>query len=134
MEDEGMDRIEELLHTPYWIIDVLPMRVPEESPGQFFAVEKHFLREQIAAVRQKHVNLILKLNCYMDISVDEETNPAPDQIAERMKKGSVCILLGDAMIQSEHDDLHMTLFNPDAQLLELVKALSAGEGLFVWKG
>lgn len=134
MDSETMDRIEELLNTPYWIIDVLPMRVPEESPGQFFAVEKYFLKEQLASVRQKHVNLILKLNCYLDVSVDGETNPAPVQMAERLKRGSACILLGNAMIQSEPDDLHMTLFNPDAQLLELVKALSAGEGLFVWEG
>ena len=129
-----MDRIEELLNAPYWIIDVLPMRVPEGSPGQFFAVEKYFLKEQMAAVRQKHINLILKLNCYMDISVDGATNPAPDQMAEMMKERAVCILLGDALILSEPGDLHLTLFNPDPQLLELVKALSTGEGLFVWKG
>ena len=129
-----MDRIEELLNAPYWIIDVLPMRVPEGSPGQFFAVEKYFLNEQMAAVRQKQINLILKLNCYMDISVDGEINPAPDQIAEMMKERAVCILLGDALILSEPGDLPMTLFNPDPLLLELVKALSTGEGLFVWKG
>ena len=129
-----MDRIEELLNAPYWIIDVLPMRVPEGSPGQFFAVEKYFLQEQMAAVRQKHINLILKLNCYLDISVDGETNPAPDRIAEMMKERAVCILLGDALILSEPDDLPMTLFNLDSRVLELVKALSTGEGLFVWKG
>ncbi len=134
MGDEAMDRIEELLNAPYWIIDVLPMRVPEGSPGQFFAAEKYFLKEQLAAVRQKHINLILKLNCYLDISVDGETNPAPDQMAEMMKERAVCILLGDAMILSELDDFHMTLFHPDRQLLDLVKALSAGEGLFLWKG
>lgn len=122
------------VNTPYWIIDMLPMRVPEESPGQFFAVETYFLQERMAAVRQKHINLILKLNCYMDISVDGETNPPPRQMAEIMKERAVCILLGDAVIWSEPDDLHMTLFNPDPRLLELVKILSAGEGLFVWKG
>ena len=129
-----MDRIEELMNTPYWIIDVLPARVPEAGPGQFFAVEKYFLKEQIAAVRQKHIRLILKLNCYMDITVDGETNPAPERLAEMMKEQAVCILLDDAMILSEPDDLHMTLFNPDARLQELVKTLSASEGLFFWKG
>ena len=42
-----MDRIEELLNKPYWIIDVLPERVPENSPGRYFAVEDYFLKEQL---------------------------------------------------------------------------------------
>ena len=29
--------IEELLQSPYWIIDILPSQVPKDSPGQYFA-------------------------------------------------------------------------------------------------
>ncbi len=36
--------VEELLQCPYWIIDILPLQVPEDSPGQYFAVEKYFLQ------------------------------------------------------------------------------------------
>ena len=135
MEREGMDSIEALLNAPYWIIDVLPMRVPEDSPGQFFAVEKYFLKEQLAAVRQKHVNLILKLNCYRDISADEwETvNPPPEQIAEAMRREPVMIMTGDSMFCSEPDELYMTLYHPDGGLLSLVRTLAAGEGLYVWE-
>ena len=42
-------------------------------------------------------------------------------------------MLGESMILSEPDDTHMTVFNPDPQLLELIKAIAAGEGLYVWK-
>lgn len=28
-----MSRIDDLLNTPYWIIDILPMQVPKDSPG-----------------------------------------------------------------------------------------------------
>lgn len=35
------------------------------------------------------------------------------------------------MILSEPDDTYMTLFNPDDELLELVKLIASGEGLFV---
>ena len=35
---------EELLQCPYWIIDILPSQVPENSPGQYFTVEKYFLQ------------------------------------------------------------------------------------------
>ena len=52
--------IEELLQTPYWIIDILPKQVPKDSPGQYFSIEDFFLQgENLAAIKQKHLNLIL---------------------------------------------------------------------------
>ena len=129
--------IEDLLQTRYWIIDILPKRVPKDSPGQYFAVESYCLRgERLAAIKQKHVSLILKLNCYRDISLDEEptVNPAPQQIAERICRRYTYIRTGEAMLLSEPDDTHLTLFNPDEELLDLVSALAAGEGLYVWPG
>jgi hypothetical protein len=70
--------IDKLLNTEYWIIDILPKRVPKDR--------------------------------------------------------YVYIMMGDSMILSEPDDTHMTLFNPDDELLELVKLIASGEGLFVWRG
>lgn len=128
--------IEELLQTPYWIIDILPYQVPKDSPGQYFSVAKHFLQDdQIKEIKQKHINLILKLNCYMDISIDEETtiNPSPEYIDEQMRKRYLYIMAGESMILSEPDDTHLTIFNPDSELLELIKQLASSEGLFVWK-
>ena len=129
-----MDRIEELLQTPCWIIDILPMRVPKERGGQYFAVERYYLTKHLPEIRQKHINLVLKLNCYMDVAIDGETNPAPDSIAAAMNKRYVYIMIGNSMILSEPDDTHMTLFNPDERLLGLVKEVATGEGLYVWKG
>ena len=129
-----MDRIEELLKTPYWIIDILPARVPAESAGQYFAVEKYFRTQQLAAIKQKHINLILKLNCYRDVEIDGEVNPGPDRIAAVMNERYVYIMTGDSMLLSEPDDTHLTLFNPDEKLLELIIALALSEGLFVWSG
>ena len=126
--------IEELLGKPYWIVDILPKQVPKDRPGQYFAIEDFFLKEQLAEIKKKHINVILKLNCYMDISIDDEKNPAPEQIRSIMVDRYVYIMLRDSMILSEADDTHMTVFNPDKELLELIKAVSASEGLFVWKG
>ena len=128
--------IEELLQCPYWIIDILPSQVPKDSPGQYFAVEKYFLQgNRLEAIKQKHINLILKLNCYRDISIDDETviNPLPELVADEMKKRYLYIRTGESMILSEPDDTHLTVFNPDAQLLELIRQIASGEGLFVWK-
>ena len=79
--------------------------------------------------------MILKLNCYRDISLDEERiiNPSPDQIADVVNKRYVNIMIGDAMIISEPEDTHMTIFNPDDDLLALVRELAFSEGMFVWK-
>ena len=61
--------------------------MPKDSPGQYFAIEKYFLQDkQFAEIKQKHIRLMLKLNCYRDISIDEqaEINPPPERIAEEM--------------------------------------------------
>lgn len=128
--------IDELLQKPYWIIDILPERVPADSPGQYFAVEKYFLsKNRLAAIKQKHINLVLKLNCYMDISINEEKeiNPSPERIAEEMRAEYLYIMLNRSMILSEPDDTHMTVFNPDRETLELIRKLAVGEGLYVWQ-
>ena len=86
-------------------------------------------------MKQKHIDLILKLNCYRDISADEwETvNPPPEKLAEAMHREPVMIMTGDSMFFSEPDDLCMTLYHPDGELLSLVRTLAAGEGLYVWE-
>ena len=126
--------VDELLQTPYWIIDILPGQVPKDSPGQFFAVENYMRQEQMASIKQRHINLVLKLNCYLDISIDEVMNPSPERIAEEMRRRYLYLMIGESMILSEPDDTHMTLFNPDENLLEIVRSLALAEGLFVWKG
>ena len=131
-----MKTIEELLQCPYWIIDILPSQVPEGSPGQYFTVEKYFLQgDRLEEIKQKHINLILKLNCYRDISISDETvvNPIPEHVAEEMKNRYLYIMMDDSMVLSEPDDTHLTVFNPDSELLELIRQIASGEGLFVWK-
>ena len=128
--------VEELLQCPYWIIDILPSQVPKDSPGQYFAVEKYFLQgDRIKEIKKKHIDLVLKLNCYRDISIDDETgiNPLPENIAGEMRKRYLYIMIDESMILSEPDDTHLTVFNPDPQLLELIRQIASGEGLFVWK-
>ncbi len=129
-----MMTIDELLEKPYWIIDILPKQVPKDSPGQYFAIDDYFRKTQRTQIRQKHTNLVLKLNCYLDISVEDEINPDPESLAEAIQSRYVCILIGDAMIQSDPEDTYVTLYHPDPELLALVEKLAAAEGLFVWKG
>ena len=127
--------IEELLNAPYWIIDILPKQVPAGSAGQYFAIEKYLRETQLSDIKKKHVNLILKLNCYRDISLDEdkEINISPEKIADAIYKRYVNIMVDDAMIVSEPEDTYLTIYNPDEDLLTLMRELASGEGMFVWK-
>ena len=127
--------IDELLKTSYWVIDILPAQVPKDGPGQYFAVEKYFLDEKrLAAIKEKHINLVLKLNCYRQISIDGGAgNPAPELVAAEMRKRYLHIMVDESMILSEPDDADLTIFNPDAELLDLIREIAAGEGLYVWK-
>lgn len=130
------DRIEALLEQPYWVIDLLPQQLPANSPGQYFEIERYYLAEpQLSRIKQKHIDLVLKLNCYRDISLDAETamNPPPEWIAAAIQERHTCILIDDALLVSAPDDTTLTLYNPDEALLSLTKALAGGEGLFVWQ-
>lgn len=127
--------IEELLKTPYWIVDILPKQVPAGGTGQYFAIEEYLRDTQLSEIKKKHVNLILKLNCYRDIALGEDgvINPPPEQIAEAVRTQYVNIMVDDAMIVIDSEDTYMTLFHPDAELRRLVEELAAGEGMFVWQ-
>ena len=128
--------MEEYLQRPYWVIDILPKQVPKDSPGQYFAVENYFRKEErFAAIKQKLINVILKLNCYRQISIDGESavNPPPEHIAEELRNRDLYLLVDDSVILSERDDTYMTVFNPDEKLQRLIRTLATAEGLFVWK-
>ena len=128
------NNIDELLQKSYWIIDILPEQVTKDSPGQFFEIERFFLeRNNLTSIKQKHINVLLKLNCYCQISIDGEVNPSPERIVDAVMERSLQIMVGDAMIASEPDDLYMTVYNPDEKLIKIITAISSGEGLFVWK-
>ena len=79
--------IEELLSKPYWIVDILPKQVPANSGGQYFTIEKYFLKSpHVDAIYRKFAGVLLKLNCYVDLAVfkvEDESwveSPAPDDL------------------------------------------------------
>jgi len=130
------DRIEGLLQESYWVIDILPRQVLKESGGQYFAVEDYFLHgDRFDAVKERHIHVVLKLNCYYPLSLDQEdvVNPSPDHVAEVMRKRDVSILIGDALIVSSLDALHLTVYHTDEKMLELIRLIAGSEGMFVWK-
>ena len=135
-----------LLEGPYWIVDILPEQVSAEAAGQYFAVERYFLRpERIVPLRRKYAEILLRLNCYCDMAVSFdacaswETNPDPETFAARVTALSENEFLRavfaeqNAMIDYDHNDSYLTVYDPDRELLDKIRALAAAEGLFVWK-
>ena len=145
MKKEDFENIvERLLESPYWVIDMLPMQVPQESRGQFFAVERYYLEEPLhGRLIRRFADVLLKLNCYHDLQVNHGDewvkNPAPATLVawltESMQHGHLCALIdeGTALITASGGDIHMTLYNPSPALLELVGRLASAAGLFLWQ-
>ena len=135
-------QLEEYLSKPYWIIDILPRQVEAEGRGQYFKIEQFFIGyEQMDAICRKFASLIIKLNCYDDISVclaeDGQwfDNPAPETLQKWIfERKPLCVILHstNAMIAFTGDDHYMTFYS-DQVVPELVRALATAEGLFVWK-
>ena len=128
--------VEELLETPYWVADILPEQVKANSPGQYFAVERYLMREPgRTEIKRRHAELVLKLNCYYGISLNEETeqNPLPERIETAIRTRHVCVLLDDSLIVSDPDDTYLTIYNADGRLLSLLDRLCVGVGLYLWR-
>ena len=129
--------IEVLLKKPYYVIDFLPMQVPKGSEGQFFDVERHYLRNA-KEIHNKFTDIILKLNCYYDLEfiVDDKSqiNPKPNVIEKNIKsKKYVLIRFDKALITIDKGDLYMTIYNPNSKNLKILKDLATSNGLFIWK-
>lgn len=137
-----MYNIEELLQKPYWVIDILPEQVPEESEGQYFSVEEYLMQpEQRTELQQSFFDLLLKLNCYYDFEVHTEIharkslNPAPEVLEKLMMEQEEALDIVfpsvPALIVVRPDDHYMTVFNPDEELLQRITKLAEPKGLFV---
>ena len=133
--------IEEYLKKTYWVIDILPWQVAGDGKGQYFKIEKYYLRHpQVDAIYRHFGQLLIKLNCYEDICVCHSEswteNPEPETLEEWVSEREplfVVLKSADAMIVISGDDHYMTLYNPNNRLLDLVRALAASENLFVWQ-
>ena len=139
--------IEQLLEKPCWVIDFLPHQVPADQGGQFFQVEKLLLQPpHINRLYDKFATVLLQLNCYYDFHVfmnDDEVstfNPEPEQLLEAVNKVQVLkqhlvIVIADTstMLMLSGDDTHMSVYNANQEMLQLLKKLTTAQGLFLWQ-
>ena len=75
--------IDDYFERPYWIVDILPFQVPENSPGQYFAVEEYYLQKpRWQMLRRKYLEILLKLNCYYDMEVTADPGGDGDPVGD----------------------------------------------------
>ena len=134
-----------LLEGPYWVADILPEQVPRDAPGQYFAVERYYLRsDRIRSIRRKMAEILLRLNCYYDMTVSFdscehwERNPDPETFVRDVEELSGNRFLRavfdaqNAMIDLEPEETSATVYDPAGRLLPLFRKLAESEGFFVW--
>ena len=130
------DRIEPYFERPYWVVDILPLQVPADSPGPYFAVEQYFLQEpRLSALRRKYLELFLKLNCYFDMEIPEKKNPRPEALEELVMSRAVYALFGEehTLCVLNYDDTNMTVYDPSERFRSIMEMLAGAEGLFFWQ-
>ena len=143
MTQQESDRIEQLLAGPCWVLDFLPVRVPADSPGQFFAVERYYRgASRMKDFRRRAADVLLKLNCYAGFRVfrgeEAADDPPPAALAELItdSRKPLLILVGaeDCLITLDPGDLYVSVYCPSEFLLSLLAPLAAASGLFLRKG
>ena len=128
---------------PYCIIDILPERVPMDSPGRYFEVERYF-RSHLDEIIRKFASFLNKLNCYceLEVSLDCDTfsgDFAPEDLERFLLETNaspyplyIRVNHTDALFAYAGDEHYLTLYVPDRELLRLVYRLAPAECLFVW--
>lgn len=140
------NRIEELLNKPCYVIDFLPQKVSKTAKGHFFDVEYYLLNSQKRhEMKNKYVNIILKLMCYYRASVlwnGWNDNPKPEDIDDAIMEimenhsGTLNILFSEenVLLVFEWDCLNLTAYNLSESMKEVAEKIALSEGFFCWRG
>lgn len=138
--------IDELLEQPYWIVDILPVQVPAYSQGKYAEFEQYYLQEpQLSQLRRKYLALLLKLNCYYDLSASIDggdhwtKNPKPQLMEswlvhdENIRVLHVMMAEQNTLLVMDFCDTYMTVYHPQKEALQTLGTLADSEGLFIWQ-
>ena len=133
---EMNDMVDALLEASYWVVDLLPVQVPQGSSGRLGEVRRHYV--ETGKIAAKKLGVLLRLNCYVDLKVfvadgDTWCSPTPEELSVMVGESYLTILCGQSLIVSDPEDTHITLFNPSERLLNLMRSLALAEGLFLWR-
>lgn len=142
--DSGVDeRIELYLKMPYWIIDFIPKQVPAFCFGQYSDIEKYYLEEeQLKRLRKAYAEMMLVLNCYMDMDVQMGAvwmrNPDPDsfiRIFMNVQRNHLIRILFEQeslMFDYFGCDTYMTVYHQYENCRDLLEKIALAKGVFLF--
>ena len=128
----------------YYVIDIFPSQIPAERGAAYSEAEKFFLQEpHLTLLHQKFARLAIKLGCYSDITLEyndlQLSTPVPSMIYDTIINckpiDSIALHFtnDNCAITYNGDDLYMTFYNPNGNLLKLAEKICGAEGLFLRK-
>ncbi len=139
--------IEHLIDGPYWVADILPKRVPAGKPDRYFDVEKYFLqKDRIREIYRRYAEILIRLNCYYSMAVsfdcgeswEEDPEPAVfvQKVLEAPQTAQLRVLFPaqNAMIDLDVGYTDLAVYDPDSNILDLLRPMLLAEGFFLWLG
>lgn len=143
--NEYADLIDRLLEEPCHLIDLYPVRVPEKSRGEYYAINDWILDKEYEDLAARFFHILLKLNCYCELTLylgsHLKKKPSPDLLRKwvfkcfhakqnKRKYMNIFVDQGRAMLVLDGDSPCLAVYKADEVLQELLKMLAASEGMF----
>jgi len=137
-------QIDEFLEKPCYVIDFLPQRVPKDANGDYFDVEYFILNsDKHYGLKDKFVNVILKLMCFYHVSVFWNgwvDHPKPEVIDNAVNEimenhsGTLDVLFPDenVLMVFEWDCMNLSVYNLPEGMTGIMEKIALSEGLFLW--
>lgn len=138
--------IEKIIEFQYWIIDILPKRIPDHRSVSYSKVEQYYLSEpRITELRRKQAEIIIKLSSYYDIQLSTDNGESfsemivPNDIEKLFiacvgaRSLYIAIQSPECLITLDGCDTYMTVYTSEGEEPELIKQLADSVGLFLWK-
>lgn len=134
--------VDELLAKDCFVVDYLPKTVPKNCNGHFFDVEYYLLNSpQCSILKDRFSGVIFRLMCYYHTSILWNgwiEHPKPEQAAQAIAEimdnhsGTLNCLFPEknALLVFDWDCLNLSIYNPDAEMQQLLGQIAAAEGLF----
>ena len=139
--------IEHLIDGPYWVADIIPKRVPAGKPDRYFAVEKYFLqKDRIREIYRRYAEILIRFNCYYGMAVSFdcgeswEEDPDPSDFVKNVLEAPdtaqlrVLFPAQSAMIDLDLGYTDLAVYDPDSNILDLLRPMLLAEGFFLWLG
>ena len=118
-----------------------------ETLAEHWNVEKYFLqKDRIREIYRRYAEILIRLNCYYSMAVsfdcgeswEEDPEPAVfvQKVLEAPQTAQLRVLFPaqNAMIDLDVGYTDLAVYDPDSNILDLLRPMLLAEGFFLWLG